>query len=108
MVAATLGDIGDPSAIPALIEFVQHHNDELRPAAVKALLTISHRSAVPQLVALLNHEEGEIRLYTVAILGRLGYPEAKPYLEKNTRYGSRCGGTKCGCKCAGQSQQPPR
>lgn len=75
LVAATLGELGDPAAIPALIQMLQHPNDQLRPAAVTALINIGHPAMIEPLRALLTHQDAEVRLYAALILGRLGQLE---------------------------------
>jgi HEAT repeat protein len=53
----SLGEIGDKSAIPPLIETLGDHSSDMRVLAIYALEKLNAKEALPQLHALLDDEE---------------------------------------------------
>jgi len=53
----SLGQIGDKTAVPALIETLRDVNPDMRVLAVYALETLKAKEALPQLSVLVNDEE---------------------------------------------------
>ncbi|MCX7411439.1 MAG: HEAT repeat domain-containing protein [Planctomycetales bacterium] len=83
--ALALGDIGPAasSAIPALMQALNHENPRTRIAASVALWKIErHQSAVPELVRQLSAKDWEIRSMALDALGEIGAgaPTAVPAL----------------------------
>lgn len=72
-----VGRIGDPAAIPTLIECLQGTDTRIRRIAAVALRNIGI-AAVPVLLPLLLHSEPQIREYATEVLGSLRSVEAVP------------------------------
>ncbi|PKL61945.1 MAG: PBS lyase [Methanomicrobiales archaeon HGW-Methanomicrobiales-2] len=82
--AATLGEIGDPTAVGPLVDALA--DDAVAPVAADALVAIG-RPAVAPVLELLEGETGEARENAVEVLGRLGAPEAVPVIVELVRSG---------------------
>ncbi len=80
--AATLGEIGDPTAVGPLVDALA--DDAVAPVAADALVAIG-RPAVAPVLELLEGETGEARENAVEVLGRLGAPEAVPVIVELVR-----------------------
>lgn len=66
-----LGLIGDPAAVPLLIEEAKTAREELRPHCIQAVGGCKDPSVVPDLVKLLDSDSGVIRKYAANALGML-------------------------------------
>lgn len=88
-VAEALGKLGDPRAVPALIEVLKHDNKKVRRAAAEALGIIGSREAVPALIQALGINRGwrdaGVPEAAAEALGKLGAPEAVPALVEALR-----------------------
>ena len=81
-IAATLlGAIGDPKAIPALIETLKDNNKLVRREASTSLSRMGE-PAVDPLIETLNDEDWRVRGAAAWALGNLGDEKAIPELEK--------------------------
>lgn len=79
--ALLLGEIGDRSAVPALVECVgQDENVRVRRRAIEALGKIGDTSAVPAITAALKSEDNLERRDAARALGALGDTSAVPGL----------------------------
>ncbi|MDZ4762923.1 MAG: HEAT repeat domain-containing protein [Chloroflexota bacterium] len=71
--AEALGDIGDPSAVPALVErFESDPQIDIRWQAARSLGAIRDASAVPALMAALHDTAATIRAHAASALGAIG------------------------------------
>ncbi len=70
----------DPSAVPALIEALEHSDKQVRWHAGEALGKIGHPSAVPALAERLKNKDWVIRLQAAEGLGNIGHASAVPAL----------------------------
>lgn len=77
--ARMLGEIGDTSAIPALIQVLKDKDRLVRWRAVDALGEIGDASAVPALIETLQDEDAFVHRKTADALGMIG-PLAVPFL----------------------------
>lgn len=78
--AASLGDLVDTRAVPALMELLDEREDQVRLAAVLALAKIADPRAAPRLMPLLSDPDGDVRTATVIALGMIGDGAAVPGL----------------------------
>ena len=78
--ALILGDIGDSTAIPALIKALKDENWRVREAAVKALGKIKNPFALPSLLEALKDEDWLVRWNAAKALGKIGNSSAIPAL----------------------------
>jgi HEAT repeat protein len=69
--AAALGEIGDASAVPALIETLKDQHDNVRRTAAEALEKIGDAFAVPALIEALTDEESSVRLNATKALRKI-------------------------------------
>ncbi len=67
-----LGQLGDPAALPTLLQALNHDSEEIRFIAVEALGKIGEPSATPALVRMLRDPSLNVRLFAIEALGRLG------------------------------------
>jgi HEAT repeat protein len=74
-IASTLGDLGDPAAVPPLIAALDDEAEVARWAA-HALGQLKDVRAVDPLIRVLRHDEKGVREYAATALGRLGDPRA--------------------------------
>jgi HEAT repeat protein len=81
-VAAALGDIGDPSAVEALIAILKDDDSGLRFCATEALGKIGDERAFRPLLTVLEDKELYPRAYAAEALGRIGEPGALEPLVK--------------------------
>ena len=84
--AEALGAIGDPQAVPPLIQALGHetnpfadYRDAVRRAAAEALVKIG-TPAVPALIQALGHYWYDVRRAAAEALGAIGDPQAIPAL----------------------------
>ena len=82
--AATLGEIGDPAAVGALVDALA--DEAVAPVAADALVAIGEPVVAPVL-ELLEGGAGGARESAVEVLGRLGTPEAVPAIIELVRTG---------------------
>jgi HEAT repeat protein len=84
--ASVLGDIADPSALPALLEAAQSDDWDIRAGAASSLDRFGHAGPLQQLIAnlveLLDHPDGGRREDAVCLLSSLQTPSALPGLVK--------------------------
>jgi HEAT repeat protein len=84
LVAKLLADIGDTSAVPALITALHDHSVWVRLPAVEALGKIGDNSAVEALAsALANDHQAEVRTAAREALQNIGTPEALAALKNS-------------------------
>ena len=74
--AVCLGRVGDPSAVPALIEALEDPEKDVRLEAAKALGFIKDARAVAPLAEALGDREMNVRLYAAYALGEIKDPKA--------------------------------
>ena len=67
----TLGAIGDPEAIPAILPYLQHPSSTVRERATEALGMLGDSNVVPYLMEALNDEDAMVRASAITALGRL-------------------------------------
>jgi len=80
--AAALGDLGDSSAVPALIDALQDESKEVRGHCVVSLMTLKDKKAVTPLTKLLTDDDSEVRGLAAAALGEIGNRKAiKPLIK---------------------------
>lgn len=83
--AASLGQLGDAAAVPALVAGIGDPMAEASAEAVRALAAIGDRRAVPALVAAVRNADGYllpvVRRAAVLALAKLGGPEATAMLQ---------------------------
>jgi cyclophilin family peptidyl-prolyl cis-trans isomerase/HEAT repeat protein len=72
------GRIGDPAAVPALLELMNDTEVEVRQMAAFALGLIGDRTALERLVAALGDSEAVVRIRSLEALGRIGDPRVAP------------------------------
>lgn len=85
VMAQALGAIGDPGAVPALLEAIQHpRNLDLRVCATHALADIGDERAIAPLMAKAENRElrEDDRVSAMRALGDLARPEAAPVLRQ--------------------------
>lgn len=84
--ASVLGDIADPSALPALLEASQSEDWDLRAGAASSLDRFGHSAPLQQVIAglveLLDHPDGGRREDAVCLLSSLQTPSTLPGLLK--------------------------
>ncbi|MBK9140102.1 MAG: HEAT repeat domain-containing protein [Verrucomicrobia bacterium] len=80
--ALALGQLG-PTAVPGLIERLEHPRPEVRVGAAFALRNqgTNAAAAVPKLVELVDHPDAEVRITAVEALGAIG-AAARPALPR--------------------------
>lgn len=71
--AAALGRIGDPQAVPALLELLGS-NEELTVVAAGSLARIGDHRAFEGLIKLLGHHSPPVRQAAISALNSLGHP----------------------------------
>jgi HEAT repeat protein len=79
-VACALGELGDPSATPALVRHFEGSPPLARLAIIDALANLGEASAEPLLVRLLGDSDTEVRRSAVLALGRAPSRTALRYL----------------------------
>ncbi|MHC4983238.1 MAG: HEAT repeat domain-containing protein [Planctomycetota bacterium] len=67
--AESLGQIGDPSAVPALLALVENKDSRVRAAAVRALANIPDDRATGKLVKLTKDKSSQVRDAAIIALG---------------------------------------
>jgi HEAT repeat protein len=82
--ATALGEIGDASAVPALIDGLQDSDPGVNEAATKALVKIG-TPGVPGLIAVLRSKDSGVRYRAADALGEIGDPSAVDALEAADR-----------------------
>lgn len=80
--AHALEEIGDASAIPALIVALKDEDGGVRIFAAKALARIGDTSAVPALIEMLKDKDNYVRRNSVLALGKIGDVSAISELVK--------------------------
>jgi len=70
----TLGEIGSPIAVPALIERLGDDDDYVCASAARALGEIGSPMAVPALIERLGDSEPDVRIAAIEALGKIGVP----------------------------------
>jgi HEAT repeat protein len=74
-----LARIGDPKAIPPIVELLDHQDRQIRIAAVSALSSFHARAAIPSLLRRLqNDPDDEVRNEAATLLATLGVRETIP------------------------------
>ena len=74
--ANALGKLGEPNAIPALVNALSDENPEVRIRACAALGTLEHPQAVEALIGLLDDSRGRVRLAAANALATIGSDRA--------------------------------
>ena len=82
--AEALGNIGDPPALPALLQALQDEDGGVRRAAAEALGNIGDPQALPALTQALQDKDGWVRRAAVKALKQL-LPASLPQGEKERR-----------------------
>jgi HEAT repeat protein len=80
-VARSLGSLGDPSALPVLVNLLRDPQPLVRAAAVRALGTFADPSTVDPLTRALSDADWHVRWEAADILGRLKNRSASPALQ---------------------------
>ncbi len=79
----SLGESGDLSSVPELIEALNHENGNVRRLAALALGKLQDQKAVEPLIKLLENEvKPQVRQYAINALGKLGHIQAISILEQ--------------------------
>jgi HEAT repeat protein len=78
--AETLGNLGDPSGVPALVAALSDSDKFVRIAAIVALSKINDSSAGDPLVKMLRDPDSMVRCFAAGALGQIAYPGAVPNL----------------------------
>ncbi len=73
---AILGQIGDPSTLPSIIEAVQYPDPRVRKEAAQALGTWGGDGAVTTLLGLLEDPDPTVQMTLINVIGRLKSEEA--------------------------------
>jgi HEAT repeat protein len=83
-IAAALGRIGDPQALPALMRMMNSRDQYVRIEAINALGASKAKEAVEPLMSIANDEEGEpyVAKRAIQALGEIGDPRAVPTLVR--------------------------
>jgi HEAT repeat protein len=96
-----LGQIGDRSAVAALVQVLGDSQATVRCAAAEALGKISDEAAASALIQMLEDRDEQARLKAVEVLGRLGsrtaVPVLVPLLEKRKGRLAVVAATALGC-----------
>lgn len=80
LAAAALGDLGNPEALPALVQAIQGPDEEgIRWRAAEALVRIG-APAVDSLLSLVAHDDPDLRWKACIALGEIGDARAIPAL----------------------------
>ncbi len=74
--ANALGQLGEPSAVPALINSLADDNPQVRIRACSSLAVIGHSRAVPALIELLSDANGQVRHEAAVSLASIGDDQA--------------------------------
>jgi len=82
--AIGLGEIGDASAVPALIAALEDDDPDVIKAATRALVKVG-TLALPGLIAALKHRRLRVRRLAAAALGEIGDQSGVPPLEDADR-----------------------
>lgn len=80
MAAEALAFLGDDSVTPALIQFLNDDNWQVRLAGVRSMMEINDHAAVPALLQALRDKNQLVRETAAEALGRLGDTAATPGL----------------------------
>ena len=87
-----LGEVGDASAVPALLEALKDSNEEVRRGAADALGEIGDASAAPALLeALKDSYDEEMLKHAAGALGKIGDASAVPGLLQALKYRDKWG-----------------
>ena len=78
--AEALGAIGDPQAVPALIQALGDSDSAVRRAAAEALGKLGDPQAIPALIQALGDSDRDVRRAAAEALGAIGDPQAVPAL----------------------------
>ncbi|MDX9863427.1 MAG: HEAT repeat domain-containing protein [Anaerolineaceae bacterium] len=84
--ALALGRIGDPGAVPSLIQALHHRHDEVRRQAAMALGKMKALAAVPHLLAVLEDNDAPVRVAVANALGEMHAREAVETLQSLATY----------------------
>ncbi len=79
--ALALGHVGDPQAVPVLLEALSDGDPETRIYAIWALGSLGDEHAVEPLLELVQHDDPGLRKMAVYSLGTLGAEEARATLQ---------------------------
>ncbi len=79
--ALALGHVGDPQAVPVLVEAIYDADPETRIYAIWALGSLGDERAVEPLLELVQHDDPGLRKMAVYSLGTLGAEEARATLQ---------------------------
>lgn len=80
--AAALGELGDPQAVPVLVEALEDEYMHVRQAAAYALMRVGDDTTVEPLIARLRDTEEVVRNIAANALGEIGDARALPELER--------------------------
>ena len=83
--ALAAGRIGDPLAVPRLIQRLKDQEPEVRRSAAFALGLIGSAEATPALISSLEDADSAMRGRAAEALGRIGSPSAGPAIAKAFR-----------------------
>lgn len=86
LAANALGEIGDPAAVPALIETLQDPNYFICESAVSALGKIGDPTAVSALMEALKHPVSSVRDLVISTLGQTGNSAVLPVLIETLQH----------------------
>ena len=79
--ALALGHVGDPQAVPVLLEALSDGDPETRIYAIWALGSLGDDRAVEPLLELVQHDDPGLRKMAVYSLGTLGAEESRATLQ---------------------------
>ncbi len=79
--ALALGHVGDPQAVPVLLEALSDGDPETRIYAIWALGSLGDERAVEPLLELVQHDDPGLRKMAVYSLGTLGAEESRATLQ---------------------------
>jgi HEAT repeat protein len=82
--AEALGKIGDPQAVPALMEALKDRDEDVRKAVAEALGEIGDPQAVPALLETLKDEDEDVRWAATMALWKL-LPASPPQNQEERR-----------------------
>jgi HEAT repeat protein len=74
--ADRLGEIGDPAAMPILVEALQDENENVRSCASRAVKKVGNETALPALLAALATSPHDSKPRIMSVLGKIGGPGA--------------------------------
>jgi HEAT repeat protein len=81
-ILGVLAELGDARAVPLVAQAVDHLDEQVRFAAVSALVQMQTPQATTALVKAINHREPETQRYVVREIGRARVAEAVPALSR--------------------------